>query len=131
MYCSQCKRELDEYYFYPRKNRKKQFSSWCKDCLKVHRDKYAERAKIVRRIRTYNITERELDNLYNKQSSKCAICGIHEKNTDKKSLCVDHDHTTGKIRGLLCDDCNVALGRFKDNIDNLKNAIRYLTIYFN
>ena len=41
-------------------------------------------------------------------------------------LVVDHCHKTGKIRGLICDSCNVGLGRFKDNIDNLKNAIKYL-----
>lgn len=58
------------------------------------------------------------------QNHKCKICGkIDEQN---KQLCVDHYHSTGKIRGLLCHKCNRALGAFKDNIDIIENAIKYL-----
>ncbi len=60
------------------------------------------------------------DALLEKQKHKCAICG------DDKKLCIDHDHGTGKVRGLLCTDCNLSLGRFKDNIDILSKAITYL-----
>jgi Recombination endonuclease VII len=54
------------------------------------------------------------------QDYKCAICG------EEKRLVVDHDHATGDIRALLCDDCNKGLGSFKDNPDNLLKAAYYL-----
>lgn len=61
------------------------------------------------------------DRLYIEQEGKCKICNI-----EKDKLCVDHCHTTGKIRGLLCDNCNHGLGKFKDNTDFLNKAINYL-----
>jgi len=65
----------------------------------------------------------EYKNLVLKQKDLCAICGKQEKN---KSLAIDHDHTTGKTRGLLCQKCNRALGGFCDDIQVVKNALTYL-----
>jgi hypothetical protein len=59
------------------------------------------------------------------QEHKCAICLTSDTDLDKL-LSVDHCHTTGKIRGLLCNNCNLALGNFKDNLNSLENAIKYL-----
>ena len=59
----------------------------------------------------------------------CDICNEHHttiKDRTGKSLAVDHCHTTGEVRGLLCFGCNTALGRFKDDPTLLKNAIKYL-----
>ena len=54
-------------------------------------------------------------------------CGICKKRKDiKKAFAVDHDHSTGDIRGLLCYKCNVGLGYFNDKIKLLQNAIKYL-----
>lgn len=80
----------------------------------------------------YKLSEEELVDLVDKQDCKCAICnkdlnksrGVTEDKSN--DLCIDHDHITGKVRGLLCRDCNFALGLFKDNINNLTNAIKYL-----
>ena len=80
----------------------------------------------------YKLPETELVNLVEKQNCKCAICKrklkISVKNTENKSLdlCIDHCHTTSEVRGLLCRDCNLALGMFKDDIKLLNNAIEYL-----
>ena len=46
--------------------------------------------------------------------------------TTKQGLCVDHDHKTGQVRGLLCKGCNVALGETKDNVETLKGLIEYV-----
>ena len=70
---------------------------------------------------------------YNKklisQNYKCAICGREQKNKTKRILKIDHNHKTGKIRGLLCFYCNIAVGHFEDNIVSLKKAIKYLKHY--
>ena len=59
------------------------------------------------------------------QDYKCAICGIHEENVTK-SLAIDHDHTTGLVRGYLCNNCNRGIGLLKDDPNVLRNAIEYL-----
>jgi hypothetical protein len=64
-----------------------------------------------------------------KQNDCCAICKRHKSEVTvkrKNHLCVDHNHSTGKIRGLLCDKCNRGIGLLCDDIDILKNAIEYL-----
>jgi len=78
-----------------------------------------------RRKRLYGVNSDDYYDLLEKQKYKCAICGRH-KDEFKFSLCVDHDHKTGKVRGLLCHGCNVGIGRMEDNIESLKNAINYL-----
>lgn len=75
---------------------------------------------------TYGITLEQRDNLVKEQDYKCAICGKHEQDSVKQKLCVDHCHTSGKVRGMLCSNCNVMLGQAKDNIDILISAISYL-----
>jgi len=62
--------------------------------------------------------------LLEQQEFSCAICG--EKHTEGKKLQVDHCHSTGKIRGLLCHRCNKGLGFFRDSADSLNRAIDYL-----
>ncbi len=63
--------------------------------------------------------------LFNDQNGKCAICGKHQSEL-KKALFVDHCHKTGKVRGLLCFQCNVGIGNLGDDIENLRCAILYL-----
>ena len=65
--------------------------------------------------------------MFNKQNGKCAICGKHQIEL-KQSLCVDHNHTTGKVNGLLCTRCNGAIGMFNDDIILLEKAINYLKV---
>lgn len=73
----------------------------------------------------YGITIDEYETLLKKQECKCNICQINMSEFTK-ALHVDHDHTTGKVRGLLCENCNRGLGMFKDNIEFLLAAIIYL-----
>jgi lipoate synthase len=82
-------------------------------------------------LRRYNATYDEIKELYIKQSGLCKICEDHiylEGDCPKnRRLHVDHDHRTGKIRGLLCGFCNVALGRFESlNAERFNNLIEYL-----
>jgi len=75
--------------------------------------------------RVYSISVEQYDQLLQSQGNGCAICGT-KSCSSPRHLAVDHDHTTGKIRGILCQFCNTALGKFKDDPNILKKAIDYL-----
>lgn len=79
----------------------------------------------------YRITPEQLDELYALQNGQCAICLVElcveiESSPNAHKACVDHDHATGHIRGLLCSPCNNMLGRAQDDPIVLENAILYL-----
>jgi len=71
------------------------------------------------------INKEEYANLINASNGLCEICN-NPPNSYKKSLSLDHCHTTKKVRGFLCDNCNTALGKFKDNTTLLLKAVEYL-----
>lgn len=77
--------------------------------------------------RAYGIQLDEYQNLVKKQGGVCRIC--HNKCNVHKRLSVDHDHSTGLVRGLLCNECNAGLGRFKDNPGWLRNAADYIETF--
>ena len=74
-------------------------------------------------IKKYGITENDYLKMFEKQKGVCSICS---KPQLTKRLYIDHNHTTGKIRGLLCENCNRGLGMFKDDKNILLSAIGYL-----
>jgi hypothetical protein len=74
---------------------------------------------------SYGIGPEKFDSMRRSQNYGCAICKILESEC-KKSLCVDHDHKSGKVRGLLCNKCNLLLGKANDNIETLQSSIDYL-----
>ena len=72
--------------------------------------------------RQHGLSLQQYNSMLSKQGGVCAICG----KSDKTMLAVDHDHSTNRIRGLLCTRCNPGLGFFGDSKDNLVSAVRYL-----
>jgi len=77
----------------------------------------------------YNFTLKEYDKLFQQQNGKCAICRKPETASNQygiRVLSVDHNHRTGKVRGLLCDRCNRMLGFARENGTVLEKAIKYL-----
>lgn len=104
----------------------------CKSCRALHESaRYRNDPGVAERVkksakrsalkRSYGLTEEDYDKLYASQNGICKIC----QNYFPK-LNIDHCHKTGKIRGLLCWNCNTALGKFKDSVELLSNAISYL-----
>jgi hypothetical protein len=79
-----------------------------------------------RLVRKYGITETEYLELAKKQQFVCKICNGFD---NERTLAVDHCHTEGTIRGLLCHKCNRGLGLFQDDIELLLKAINYLNDY--
>ena len=120
--------------------KKKEYAT--KDYLK-NKERYLENSKITYQKnkeklrdlayqRKFGITIEEYNNLFDLQKGVCKLCNCPETKVNRKStglvkrLAVDHCHSSGKVRGLLCQDCNVGLGSFKDNIEVIQKAIKYL-----
>lgn len=84
---------------------------------------YHTRFRGDRLRREYGLSLEKYDELLSQQGGRCAIC---KHPPSGRTLSVDHDHSTGKVRGLLCNQCNSALGFFNDNEDRLAAALTYL-----
>ncbi len=114
------------------------YRSNCKECqaaaariwLKNNKEQTAVTKRTFNLKKNYNMTPKEYDDMMESQSGVCGICGnaesaLHSNGTPYR-LSVDHCHTTGEVRGLLCHSCNRAIGLLKDNVDVLRKAIDYL-----
>lgn len=94
----------------------------CDGCKKDPRHRPEHEQK--RKLRKYGVTQQWYDATLEAQESLCPICGTD--NPGKNGWAIDHCHTTGKVRSLLCGSCNSALGLLKENIDVMRRAIEYL-----
>lgn len=150
--CKDCGNTLETSNFPKNKNKKDGLSPYCKKCCSRRTIECRNRVKIKDPLtgeliykrkypmykvnskdylqdlhlrRTYNISLEEYKKLLSNQDNRCIICTRHVNELPTK-LSVDHDHSTGKIRGLLCTKCNVGIGYFQDNSDLLRKTITYL-----
>ena len=92
----------------------------CKSCRSSKRDTEAVRKYQIQS--SYGLSSEKYDAMLLAQENACAICHISFDGTPH----VDHDHTSGNVRGLLCHGCNIGLGHFRDNRDTLLSAADYL-----
>ncbi len=74
-------------------------------------------------LRKFGLTEDSYDTLFIQQEGVCAIC---QREPKRRQLAVDHDHGSGKVRGLLCTRCNLLLGMVDDDVMTLRTAVTYL-----
>lgn len=135
--CPACKEYKDLTEYSPSKTHSYGVASVCKACIA---DMVSERYSLdyhrKRHLKvTYGLTEEEYNDLLSQQNNVCAICGNPETRrlgrtartiNNKFMLHVDHDHDTGKVRGLLCSACNQALGLLKENPDRIKALLLYV-----
>ena len=109
-------------------------SAYCRECRNEYQSAYkrrryapdlAYRARAVSYVRKklYGISEERYTELWAQQGGVCAIC---LQDDEAKGLGVDHDHETGEVRGLLCTNCNTALGLLRDRPFLLSRAKEYL-----
>lgn len=151
--CKTCNKDLpiENFRLYrKRKNEeKKYYKSSCKKCSyksklqwekdnpdldkkikKKARKKYKSNKNLIRSNKykeRYGITLDQYNKILEDQNYKCKICKTEDTGSKLTSnLCVDHCHKTGKVRGILCNKCNSALGFFKDNKNIIKQALLYL-----
>lgn len=134
--CSKCKQEKPrtEFFANPKSRAKDGLHPYCKSCKREltrvwrrnHPDKVREYGRKSDRKKRFGpgMTAEVFADMLSTQRGKCAICG--GTNASERALSIDHDHRTGSIRGLLCSNCNVGLGFFRDAPELLEKAIGYL-----
>jgi hypothetical protein len=115
----------------------------CASCAEANKHRRHEGDNVRRvNLAKYRLTLEQYDEMRAAQEYRCAICQRHEDELPRNNrgrprkdgspnkaaapLVVDHDHATGVVRGLLCANCNIALGMFADHPGALGNAVRYL-----
>ena len=135
--CPKCDLEKSLSDFRTDKRKKNGVGTYCKPCsrtlsnqykakrLALQGDSLRKKLVAVERKRLYGITQEQFDDMKNEQNGCCAIC--KDKLDHGKNTCVDHCHTTNKVRGILCAKCNFGLGQFNDSIQRLKSAIEYIS----
>lgn len=113
--CTRCRTEkMASAKYFPLHNKKRNgLDSWCRECRATYRSE-------ICRGRFRNVlTDAQLKDI-KASVTECVICGSTE------ALVVDHDHTTGAVRGMLCNHCNRGLGHFRDDPQLLEFAAMYL-----
>lgn len=153
-FCNKCKLTLDTNFFGKDKGTRDKLTTSCKKCRNKYNTEYRKNnpefikkineANRERRKKYYSCPERkrkykdrnlrytfgisieQYEEMLRLQNGKCKICGNLKGSNFHDYLSVDHCHKSGKIRGLLCGQCNVGLGSFRDNTKFLNLAINYL-----
>ena len=145
--CAICKETKDESCFGVYRCMPDGLNWACKDCAKTRRKGYyrVNRDKEIARstkykannrdkvkntilLRKYGITLEEYLCILKQQNFCCAICKNHEDSFEDR-LVVDHDHSTNRVRALLCHGCNLALGSIKENVATAQNLVEFLIKY--
>lgn len=136
--CTGCIQVLPITHFNKQPGGKDGLKSKCKDCVreilykwrKEHPDRFRKVGWAYELRTLYGITVEEYDNILLSQNNACAIClGQNVVRFGKPlKFAVDHNHETGKVRGLLCDSCNRGIGHLKE-LTNMQRAITYLEKY--
>lgn len=129
--CSRCGESKDRIEFSYREDRLYR-STVCRSCVSAIRKSYhlsprGQQAYKHTLARSYGITGRQYAKLLHEQNGLCAICGYPKLDRRKADLAIDHSHKTGKVRGLLCTNCNNGLGLFKEDPSLIASAIAYLS----
>lgn len=134
--CTVCgeSKPLDDYYNNGTSKDGKGYR--CKICDSLARKKYymenerslEKRTERGRRqkYKKYGITSEEYQGMLDKQKGCCAICGSNKTRSESHEMSVDHDHKTGKVRGLLCNNCNRGIGLLGDTKESIHKAWKYL-----
>ena len=135
--CKHCGVEKPKSEFHKRSGYKDGIRPFCKECRRIYEVKSYHKHKHKRPYdykyhkdsklrRAYGISYAEYEKMLNAQNGGCAICGT-TKTGKRKAFHVDHCHDTGRVRGLLCGNCNSGIGNLRDDVGLLQRAIEYLT----
>lgn len=134
-YCPDCGEDLLLSEFYNSRSTGSGKTAYCKEHQTARTNVWRKnnRARVLELqkecvIRTqYGLSMKEYNDLLSTQRGLCAICERPERVANRR-LAIDHCHTTGRVRGLLCRSCNVSLGNFNDSVELLQKAIEYINV---
>lgn len=132
--CSTCTQERLLCDFHTAKRNKDGYQGHCKSCQaeksKLWKQENHERAYISNKaweLRTkYGMSIEEYDELLALQDNKCACCQVRAPVGTRRPFNVDHDHGTGRVRGILCPSCNSGIGHLSDSLEGVLMAVTYL-----
>lgn len=114
------------------------YKSWCRPCESAKaKERNAKRTPVQRTagaevywrrmlVRNYGITHLDYERMFTEQDGRCGICGTTEPGGSRERFSVDHCHATGIVRGLLCSQCNTAIGLLGDTAEGIRRALAYL-----
>lgn len=125
--CTKCSEIKEPNQFYKDKAFKDGHRSCCKSCDNKRRIGNPA-VKNYHLKKDYGITLTDYETMKTEHNSCCAICGLSEDRLGYK-LCVDHNHTSKEVRGLLCKQCNLVVGNARENKEILLKTIEYLEVY--
>jgi len=136
--CKTCKTLKPIKEFNKAPGNKDGYNNSCKLCKKKYakergqknKEKISQKKREKDLKRNYDFTVQEYNLLLRKQKGKCNICGSTDPGKNRKYFPVDHCHLTGKVRGLLCNKCNCALGLLNDDLKMLEKATNYLKKHY-
>lgn len=121
--CTKCNEEKPKTEYHKDKKGREGLQSWCKQCM-------CDSARRSSYRRKYGMTLEEVGVMFEKQHGRCLICSVEMALPDGASpsndAVVDHHHGTGKVRGLLCRNCNSGIGLLGDDASRLRMAAAYL-----
>lgn len=124
--CLEVKPVIDFHWHYRDRNIRRHTCKICRsnvEKIRQRTDHYKTKRTDYNLKKAYGISSKEYQEKLKNQNYSCAICGEQQKT---KALAVDHCHSTGKVRELLCGTCNTGLGQFKDSPELLLKAADYL-----
>jgi hypothetical protein len=125
--CTKCGEQKPLSEFCKSSFTKDSIQSYCKSCKRDDYKKHKIKRLDKKREKRYGITRKQFDQKIIEQNGRCEICNIIFN--PNKNPCVDHNHVTLAVRGLLCSPCNTALGSFKDSIEIMQSAQEYIKKY--
>lgn len=150
MICTKCKQDKETSEFHKEKQKINGLTSWCKDCRnKARVERYWKEPEIQRKRmqdyrksltkeqryisnrntklkQAYGLTHEQVEEMKRLQEYKCYACSCSELEAGSKGLVVDHNHTTGQVRKLLCSPCNTALGLLREDKNIFTSLIKYI-----
>lgn len=123
--CCHCKQHKSTDSFTKRSQSKDGHHYYCRECSKKFSAKFELDNPDYKLMKNYGISKEDYTSMLKNQNHSCAVCCTPQKSISR-ALDVDHDHQSGKVRGLLCNKCNQALGLLKDNLQYITNLRNYL-----
>jgi hypothetical protein len=128
--CTKCGEDKPLDNFHKERRSSDGVTARCKPCTSDYGKAWRQtKGNVYHRTQRYGITPEEYTEMLEEQLHKCACCRSSNPNR-KAGFVIDHDHSTGQVRGLLCHNCNIGIGQLGDSLSGLMQAVDYLRRHY-